>query len=144
MQRNSVKLPWWFWLAATGALSFVPLFVIGNKLKNWLWVGLASWQLVWLWLWVEPEPESTDAFDAFMWFSIIIAIYVFTVVRKQYVIELEIDRAANLSQEEPSENTLQNTLQNTPQLIKVWSCTGCGAENHNPSGVCEYCGLAVK
>lgn len=138
MQKERVKLPWWFWLAATGMLSFVPLFLVGYKLKNWFWVGLGSWQLIWLWLWVEPEPETSDAFHTFMRFSFILAIYVFVAVRKQYVIELEIESAMKPSQ--------QTQVMDSPTVesIKAWSCTGCGAANNNQAGICEYCGVAVK
>ena len=138
MKKDKVRLPWWFWLAATGMLSFVPLFLIGYKFKNWFWVGLASWQLLWLWLGLEPEPESREGFESFMWFSVILAVYVFVVVRKRYLIELEIESAMNPSQQ------AQASATSTAESMQAWSCTGCGAENNNRTGICEYCGVAAK
>jgi len=128
-------MPWWFWFAGVfGILSFVPLLIAGFKIKNWLWVGLGSVQLMWLWL-----SPGTNRFNIFMWFSIGLAIYVFTVVRRQYLTELEIEDAMRPQQIQQHTSTSTSTAP-----LKSWSCTGCGADNNNAAGVCEYCGVAMQ
>jgi len=88
MSENKIRMPWWFWFAAVlGMLSFVPLSLAGIKVKNWFWVALSIIQLMWLWL--SPLFDSETLFNIFTGFSVVLGIYVFTFVRKRYLMEIE-------------------------------------------------------
>jgi len=136
---NKIKMPWWFWFAAVlGAFSFVPLLIAGSKTKNNLWIGWGIVQGLWLFF----GPADGILFDLEMLFWIASAIFVFTVVRKKYLTELEIQAAMN-----PPQHTHQYNTSDTPNpdsSIKAWTCTSCGASNKNFTGDCEYCGVAMK
>jgi len=137
MQRagRTARMPWWFWFAAVfGMFSFIPLLIAGFKIKNNLWIGLGGLQLFWLWF--------DQGSDLLIWVSIGLAIYVFTTVRRQYLTELEVESAmASPEQVHQQSEQVLSPDQNTP--IKSWSCAGCGAENSNIDGICEYCGISM-
>ena len=137
MQRAGSKerMPWWFWFAAVfGVFSFIPLLIAGFKIKNNLWVGLGGFQLLWFWF--------GSLSGLFTWFSIGLAIYVFTTVRRQYLTELEVENAMGFSQQMQQQNHQAFTPDSNTR-IKSWSCAGCGAENSNAEGICEYCGVSM-
>ena len=138
--NNARRMPWWFWFAAiVGVFSFVPLLIAGFKLKKWLWMGLGSAQLILIFL-IPPESE---AFDLNVLVAIGLAIYVFTIVRKNYLVELEAQDAMRNPQQMGAGHPHEPTP-TTSELMKSWSCTGCGAENNNTTGLCEYCNVAMK
>lgn len=136
MQRagSTARMPWWFWFAAVfGMFSFIPLLIAGFKIKNHLWVALGGIQLMWFWF--------GRISNLFAWVSIGLAIYVFTTVRRQYLTELEIENAMDSQQHVHRRNQAFVPESATP--IKSWSCAGCGAENSNAEGLCEYCGVSM-
>lgn len=147
------RTPWWCWVAVltAGFFSFVGLLVAGFKLKNYLWLGLGFGHLVLVILFA-------DAGGWIIWLSIGLIVYLFAVVRKQFwAHQLEMDssrREAILHekyQRQLEEEKIRLKYESQLSELKAesgvaqsWSCTGCGAENNNATGVCEYCGVAVK
>jgi len=133
-----MKMPWWFWFAAVlGSLSFIPLLIAGSKTKNNLWIGWGVVQGIWLFF----GPSHGFLFDLEMLFWIASGIYVFTVVRKNYLIEMEV-----MNENSDLQPLTQNPglTQNTSNGIQVWDCLSCGANNKNATGECEYCGVSAK
>lgn len=136
MYRKST-MPWWFWFAAVmGAFSFVPLLTVGIKLKKWHWIIWGAVQLILLF----AISDDSWLFNLEILFWIVSAIIVFTVVRKDYVGDLERQRLEYLSLYEAS----RQAEVKRSQPLKAWTCEGCGAENNNATGICEYCGVALK
>ncbi|MCL2610228.1 MAG: hypothetical protein FWE02_00955 [Defluviitaleaceae bacterium] len=137
---RKIRMPWWFLFAALiGMLSFVPLLIAGFRLKNWLWISLGIVQFIGLFF----GPLDGIIFDIFMWSSIGLGIYVFTYVRKKYLTEMEIRDAMRQTQRQPQQ-TIPTASPTPVAQMKAWTCIGCGAENNNVEGICEYCGVAMK
>jgi len=145
MSNVKRRMPWWFWFAAIfGAFSFIPLLIAGGKTKNILWMGWGVVQLAWL----AYGPGYGALFDLEVLFWIASAFFVFTVVRKNYLIEMEI-RDENLelqprAQDSHYESTFTPTNMTQSLPIKTWNCLSCGANNSNSTGNCEYCGVAMQ
>jgi len=155
------KSPWWCWLAVFtfGWLSFVGLLVAGIKVKNKLWLGLGAMHLTLL---IISSSMESSLFDLFMWLGIGLTIYLFVVVRKQYwskldEIDVQQDRATREAmihqkyQDQLEEEKIRiayekqlNELKTQHATVQAWACTGCGAENHNVAGICDYCGVAMR
>ena len=131
---NRVKGPKWFWFAAVG-LCMVPLLIAGFKIKNWFWVSLGAVQL--MWVFIMPADEESRLFG---FFSIGLIIYVFAVVRKDYLVEMEIMNAESVR---PTPNSVVLTHNTSNGIAVESSCSGCGATNNNTTEICDYCGKAM-
>ncbi|MCL2560625.1 MAG: tweety family protein [Turicibacter sp.] len=161
MMNRKQRMPWWFWLtviAAFGLLNFIPLLVLGSKIKQKKWTMLGMTQLgLWVLLIVMAGmAASNPTIDNFgetitsllIAFSIGLIFYMIFVVRTTYLREMEIQAAMKQPQQNMQSQPESPHQPATPtaQLAKMhaWSCTGCGAENNNAAAVCEYCGVAMK
>ncbi|MCL2560626.1 MAG: hypothetical protein FWE07_09080 [Turicibacter sp.] len=127
------RAPWWFGFAFIG-VAMVPLLAAGNKTKNRLWTGLGVFHLFWFML--RPADASIGLV------SIGLSIYTVVVVRKQFLTEMEVQSA--LKSPQPVQHQQPTIHPNHLHELHAWSCTGCGAENHNAMAICEYCGVAMK
>jgi len=101
---TKVRTPWWFGFTAI-FFSFIPLLIVGIKLKNWLWIGLGILQLI---SWIFGLDN--EIILSMVSLSIIgLPIYILTVVRKKYLAVLEAEEEAMRDSLEPldSEHSLK-------------------------------------
>jgi len=147
------RTPWWCWLAVLtfGFFSFVGLLAMGFKVKNYLWVGMGIGHGIIVLMF-------TDTGNWVIWLNLALIIYLFLVVRKEFwahqLGKHHAQREAMMHeryQRQLEEEKIRlgyvdqlNNLKAGRGIARSWSCTGCGAENNNTNGTCEYCGVAFK